>query len=71
MISVEGSYFLINHAILQTNGIHRRILIVPLLNFFYINWVFKQRVMHISSNEIQSQNQLAIREVAHKLYLYT
>ena len=38
---------------------------------FYINWVFKQRVMHISSNEISSQNQLTIGEITHKFYIHT
>ena len=30
-----------------------------------------KQVMHISSNEVSSQNQLAIEGVAHKLYIYT
>ena len=32
-----------------------------MLNFFYINWALIKRVMYISSNEVPSQNQLAIR----------
>ena len=38
---------------------------------FYINWALKRKVIHISSNEIPSQNQLKIGGVAYKLYIHT
>ena len=39
---------------------------------FYISiGHLNKRVMHISSNEVPSQNQLAIGEVVHKLYIHT
>ena len=39
---------------------------------FYISIGYlNKRVMHINSNDVPSQNQLAIGGVAHKLYIHT
>jgi len=42
---------------------------MKLLNF-YINWTLNKRVMYTSSNEIPTQNQLAIGGITHKLYIH-
>ena len=42
-----------------------------MLNFYISIGHLNKRVMHISSNEVSPQNQLAIGGVAHKLYIHT